>query len=62
MTIYREIGGVDRIIIIGPGITPGMVQVGKVGKVGEDWQNRPESRWQIWPEDLEPCEELRKAA
>lgn len=59
MTIYREIGGADRIVIIGPGATPGMVQV---AKVDEDWQTRPELRWQTWPEDLEPYQELRQAA
>lgn len=59
MMIYREIGGLDRLVIIGPGITPGMVQV---ARLDEDWQNHPELRWQAWPDELEPCEELRKAA
>lgn len=59
MTIYREIGGLDRVVIIGTGITPGMVQV---GKADEDWQSRPKLRWQTWPEDLQPYEELRQAA
>lgn len=49
MTLYREIGGLDRLIIIGPGITPGMVQV---ARPGEDWKNHPELCWQTWPDDL----------
>lgn len=48
---YRERGGLDNLIRlhIEPE-TPGMVVV---ARADEDWQNRPELRWQVWPEDLE---------
>ena len=43
-TLYRERGGLDRLIILDiPAVTPGMVPV---GRDGEDWRHRPELRWQ----------------
>ena len=59
MTFYREIGGNDSIVIVGPGLTPGMVQV---GKVDEDWQTHPQLLWQTWPDMLEVYAETLQAA
>lgn len=48
---WREVGGLDRLVRLDtPAVTPGMVVV---ARAGEDWQHRPELRFQVWPGDLE---------
>ncbi len=50
--LYREQGGLDRLRILVdiPAVTPGMVTV---GREGEDYEHRPELRWQVWADELE---------
>ncbi len=49
--VWREHGGLDGLIRLDvPPVTPGMVVV---AKWDEPWQEKPELRWQVWPEDLE---------
>ncbi|RFO94632.1 hypothetical protein DIC66_22530 [Rhodoferax lacus] len=48
---WHERGGLDDLVRLDvPAVTPGMVVV---AKRGEPWQERPELRWQVWPDDLE---------
>ena len=48
---WREAGSNDRLVRLDlPAVTPGMVVV---ARAGEDWQRRPELRFQVWPDDLE---------
>ena len=50
--LYREVGGLDRLRILQEtAVTTGMVVV---GRDGEDYEHRPELRWQTWPDLLEP--------
>lgn len=43
-----QIGGLGRLRIVGEAATTaGMVMV---GRDGEDHENRPELRWQNWPD------------
>ncbi len=50
--LWRERGGQSGLVRIDARpLTQGMVVV---AKAGEPWQTRPELRWQVWPEDLEP--------
>ena len=49
--VWRERGGLDGLIRLDESpATPGMVVV---AKQDEPWQEKPELRWQVWPEDLE---------
>lgn len=56
---WREIGGLDNLVRLDtPATTPGMVVV---ARADEDWQARPELRWQVFPEDLvDDSQELPK--
>lgn len=48
--LWREAGGLDRLVILDmPALTAGMVVI---ARQGEDFQRRPELRWQAWPDDL----------
>ena len=59
-SLYREIGGLDRLRILDePAVTAGMVVV---GRDGEDYERRPELKWQAWPDRLEPMVEGSSAA
>lgn len=50
--LWREVGGLDRLVRLDtPATTLGMVVV---GRDGEAWRERPELRWQTWPDLLEP--------
>lgn len=50
--LWRERGGLSELVRLSePAITPGMVMV---AKASEPWRTRPELRWQVWPDDLEP--------
>jgi hypothetical protein len=50
--LWRERGGLDGLVRLDtPAVTAGMVVV---AKQNEPWQDQPELRWQVWPEDLEP--------
>lgn len=47
---WEEVGGLTNLVILDiPARTPGMVVV---AKADEDWQTRPELRWQSWPDRL----------
>lgn len=47
---WRELGGLGNLVRLDqPAVTAGMVVV---AVVDEDWQARPELRWQVWPDDL----------
>lgn len=49
--VWRERGGLEDLIQLDQlPVTPGMVVV---AKTDEPWQEHPELRWQVWPEDLE---------
>lgn len=48
--LWCEAGGLDRLVRLDlAAVTPGMVVV---ARQGEDWQRRPELRFQVWPHDL----------
>jgi putative SOS response-associated peptidase YedK len=50
--LWRERDGLSKLVRIDiQPTTQGMVVV---AKADEPWQTRPELRWQVWPEDLEP--------
>ncbi|EKK1857739.1 hypothetical protein U4674_004756 [Salmonella enterica] len=50
--LWRERGGLSGLVRLdAPATTPGMVMV---AKASEPWRTRPELRWQVWPDDLEP--------
>lgn len=49
--IWREIGGLSGLVRLDvTALTPGMVVV---AKKCEPWEQRPELRWQAWPDQLE---------
>ena len=49
--LWRERGGLDGLVRLDvAAVTAGMVVV---AKQNEPWQDKPELRWQVWPEDLE---------
>jgi hypothetical protein len=49
--LWRERGGLDGLVRLDvAAVTTGMVVV---AKQNEPWQDKPELRWQVWPEDLE---------
>jgi hypothetical protein len=49
--LWRERGGLDDLVRLDvAAVTAGMVVV---AKQNEPWQDKPELRWQVWPEDLE---------
>jgi hypothetical protein len=49
---WREVGGLDDLVLLDtPARTAGMVLV---ARAAEDWQRRPELRFAVWPDDLEP--------
>ena len=51
LRLYRELRGLDNLILLEePTLTTGM---DKVARLGEDWENHPELKWQVWPEDLQ---------
>ena len=55
-----QIGGLGRLRILGAAATTaGMVMV---GRDGEDHENRPELRWQNWPDQLKSIAEVTPAA
>lgn len=48
--VWRERGGLDELVILDmPAVTQGMVVV---AKVGEPWREKPNLRWQVWPDLL----------
>ena len=50
--LWRERGSLAGLVRLDEeATTPGMVMV---AKAGEPWRTRPELRWQVWPDDLEP--------
>lgn len=50
--LWREEGGLSGLVRLDvPASTPGMVVV---AKRGEPWQQKPELRWQAWPDLLVP--------
>jgi hypothetical protein len=49
--LWSEVGGLDGLVRLDlPAVTIGMVVV---AKHNEPWQEQPELRWQVWPDDLE---------
>jgi hypothetical protein len=49
--LWRERGGLDGLVRLDvEAVTAGMVVV---AKQGEPWLEKPELRWQVWPEYLE---------
>jgi hypothetical protein len=49
--LWRERGGLDGLVRLDtPAVTAGMVVV---AKEDEPWRERPELRWQVWPDELE---------
>lgn len=49
--LWRERGGLDGLVRLDtPAVTAGMVVV---AKEDEPLRDKPELRWQVWPEDLE---------
>ena len=50
--LWRERGGLAGLVRLDvDAMTPGMVVV---AQAGEPWRTRPELRWQVWPDGLEP--------
>lgn len=48
--VWQEAGGLNNLVMLDiPARTPGMVVV---AKADENWQTRPELRWQVWPDQL----------
>jgi hypothetical protein len=49
---WREFAGLDDLVRLNtPARTAGMVLV---ARSAEDWQRRPELRFAVWPDGLEP--------
>lgn len=58
--VWREAGGLGGLVRLDVhALTPGMVVV---AKVSEPWQARPELRWQVWPDLLEPTDVVARAS